>query len=516
MRSGVAESTEIDGIKPQSVRIRRWSVLIAVFSGIAIAAASLLIGFTWPFTQANVIQQLQLATSTSVQIGGFHRTFFPPGCVLDAVVLRRGTTAANQATMNVSKITIVGSLPRLFAKHLALIQLEGAHAVFPTIGNGAEWKPTRSSVVVDKLVASEALLEFASEDTKKKPVRFVVHEFVGNHLADPDPMKFEVHIQIPIPPGEVEARGSFGPWNIDKVIETPLQGTYVFRKADLGVFEGIGGILSSTGKFEGTLDGISVEGATKTPDFSVRGSTHKLDLSTDFDANVDPGNGDVALHRVAAHVRKTTILSRGSVAAQSNRRGKAAAIDLAVNNGRIQDLLLMFVSEKQSPLSGVVSIKASAFVPPGEKPFLKKLSMNGDFGIADALFSKTSTQQDLGKLSASARGKVDQIDDPENVLSDLQGHVVVEEGIATFSDLSFRVPGAHARLHGTYDLMTEKIDLHGILSMDASLPKATSGVKSFLLKALNPFLKKNHRGGAKFPVAITGTYQQPRYSADPV
>lgn len=516
MQSGVAESTEIEGIQQQKKKILRWSILIAALFGFAIVAASLVLGFTWPFTEANVIQQLQFATSSTVQVGAFHRTFFPPGCVLEAVVLRRGTTAANQATLNVNRIIIVGSLPRLFAKHLALIRLEGAHAVFPTIGNGTEWKPTRSTVVVDKLVANDALLEFVSQGKKEKPVRFIVHEFTGTHLADRDPMRFEVRVQNPIPPGEVDAKGSFGPWNIDQASKTPLSGTYVFRQADLGIFKGIGGILSSTGKFQGTLDGISVEGATKTPDFWVRGSTHKLDLSTDFGADVDPGNGDVALHRVTARIRQTTIFSRGSVRSQSNRPGKAAAIDLSVPNGRIQDLLLLFVSEKQSPLSGTVSIKARALVPPGEKTFLKKLRMTGDFGVADALFSKLGTRQDVDKLSATARGKVNQLDDPESVLSDLQGHVVVENGIASFSDLSFRVPGAHARLHGTYDLITEKIDLHGILSMDASLPKATSGVKSFLLKALNPFLKKNHRGGAKFPVSITGTYEQPRYSADPV
>jgi AsmA-like C-terminal region len=515
MQSGVAESIGIEGPKPQRTKIPRWPILIAGALGIVIIGALLLHRF-WPFTRENVIQQLQLATSTTVQVADFHRTFFPPGCVLDTVVLRRGTSPASQATMNVSRIIIIGSLPRLFARHLALIQLDGAHAVFPTLGKGTEWKPTQSSVIVDKLVAKDALLDFASANTKNKPVRFVVHEFIGSHLADRDPMKFEVHLRNPIPPGEIEAKGSFGPWKMDDVTKTPVAGTYVFHQADLGVFKAIGGFLSSTGKFQGTLNGISVEGDTKTPHFSVRGRTHKLDLSTDFNADVDPGNGDVVLHRVVARVGHTTILSSGSVASQSNRPGKAAAIDMAVLNGRIQDLLLMFVSEKQSPLNGPVSIKARAFVPPGEKPFLKKLRMTGDFGIADALFANRGTQQDVEKLSATARGKVDQLDDPESVLSDLRGHVIVEDGIATFSDLSFRVPGAHARLHGTYDLVTDKIDLHGILSMDASLPKATSGVKSFFLKALNPFLKKNHRGGAKFPVSIKGTYQQPQYSADPV
>jgi hypothetical protein len=82
--------------------------------------------------------------------------------------------------------------------------------------------------------------------------------------------------------------------------------------------------------------------------------------------------------------------------------------------------------------------------------------------------------------------------------------------------LSFRVPGAKARLDGTFDLITQKVNFHGMLFMEAKLPQATSGIKSFLLKAIDPFLKKNRRGGAKFPVSITGTYQHPSYHADPV
>ena len=66
------------------------------------------------------------------------------------------------------------------------------------------------------------------------------------------------------------------------------------------------------------------------------------------------------------------------------------------------------------------------------------------------------------------------------------------------------------------NLITEKVDLRGMLYMDSKLPETTSGIKSFLLKAIDPFLKKNRRGGAKMPVSITGTYQHPSYKADPI
>jgi hypothetical protein len=72
----------------------------------------------------------------------------------------------------------------------------------------------------------------------------------------------------------------------------------------------------------------------------------------------------------------------------------------------------------------------------------------------------------------------------------------VKDGVATFSELPFRLPGALARLHGTFDLTTEKVDLQGMLFMDAELPQATSGMKSLVQKAIDPFLRRT-RGERK-------------------
>jgi hypothetical protein len=41
---------------------------------------------------------------------------------------------------------------------------------------------------------------------------------------------------------------------------------------------------------------------------------------------------------------------------------------------------------------------------------------------------------------------------------------------------------------------------------------ATSGVKSFLIKALDPFIQQDHPG-APVPISITGTYSHPSYKA---
>ena len=514
---GALEKAENRAVGDGRQRKRRTGGLVGAALAIVIVGAAVYLGRAWPFTQANLIRELERATSSTVQIAGFHRRLFPrPGCIAEGVTFVWGDDSKHQTVLTVEKLTVEGNLTRLLSRHVALIRATGAHAVFSPLGTGPGWRPTESEVVVDELITDGALLEFSRHNPESPRVQFVVHEFVGHHLAAHDPMRFELQVRNPEPPGEIKASGTFGPWKMDRVSETPVAGSYSFRDADLGVFGGIHGILSSDGRFQGTLESIEVEGATATPGFTVRGSSHKLGLRSNFRAQVDATNGDVTLDKVCAQLAGTTVVTRGRVAGRANQDGKTAALDLGVRSGRIQDLLLMFVSEKQAPLKGVISLQAKTVVPPSKKPFPQKVEMTGDFGIDSALFTKEKTQEKLNKLSAAARGESEDADDPESVLSDLRGHVVVRDGVATFSDLSFRVPGAWARLRGTFDLTSEKVDLRGMLFMDAKLPQATSGIKSFLLKAIDPFLKKNRRGGAKFPVSITGTYQHPSYKADPV
>ena len=104
-------------------------------------------------------------------------------------------------------------------------------------------------------------------------------------------------------------------------------------------------------------------------------------------------------------------------------------------------------------------------------------------------------------------------EDSETVLSDLKGHVLLKDGVARFSDLSFSVPGASARMQGTYNLINEKIDLRGTLKTESQPSNTTSGVKALMLKALNPFFKKKPVGYV-MPVKISGTYEHPLFGLD--
>ena len=85
-------------------------------------------------------------------------------------------------------------------------------------------------------------------------------------------------------------------------------------------------------------------------------------------------------------------------------------------------------------------------------------------------------------------------------------------GVATFSQVSFFVPGAHGNMNGTYSLLNKRVNLHGKLRMLATVSQATTGKKSFFLKVLDPFFKKKH-AGAEVPIAMTGFYGKTHFAA---
>jgi hypothetical protein len=137
--------------------------------------------------------------------------------------------------------------------------------------------------------------------------------------------------------------------------------------------------------------------------------------------------------------------------------------------------------------------------------------LHGSFGINDGSFTDAGTQQNVNELSEGARGE--KMDDSETALTGLQGQVQLTRGVAQFSDLSFGVPGAKARMQGTYNILNHKIDLHGRMRVDAKISKTTTGFKSLLLKAMDPIFKKKKKGEV-VPVHITGTYEKPQFGLD--
>ncbi len=500
--------------KPERAERRtlpRALVIVGISLIAALSVGIFLLHRYWPFERASVVESLQEAGDSRVEIRSFRKTFFPnPGCTLEGVVFRHGSAATPLITID--RLIIQGTYMGIVARHVSRVTAEGMRIVIPAFGTSQTFYTSQSNVTVDELVANGTILEFASKDAGAPPLRFEIREALLQSVGWSGPLTYRVKIHNPEPPGEITANGKFGVWNESAPEETPLSGDYKFEHADLSVYRGISGMLSSEGKFSGKLGHIDVSGATDTPDFEVDGSGHPVHLATEFKANVDGTNGDTNLDRVDAHFRRTHVIAHGSVAKTAHGEGKTARIDLNATHGRIEDILSLFVSKNPAPMSGDVSLHAHVELPPGERSFLQKVTLKGGFGIEGGGFSDASTQQGVNKLSAGALGEKD-TSNPETALTDLKGEVVLREGVGTFSDLSFGVPGAAARMHGTYNIINHKVDLHGQMQVDTKISKTTSGTKAFLLTLMDPIFKKKKKGEI-VPVRISGTYENPSFALD--
>lgn len=477
---------------------------------LGLIVAAIILAVYWPFTRANITRELEEVSSSKVEIQSFRATYFPrPGCVAEGIIFHHPQDAPNRPFIALSAMRIESNIPGLFNKHLARVTAQGVHV---NVAYGMQEKfpaAKRSPIVVQELIADNSFLDFLSDNPAGKPLEFQIRRFRVHNVGRQSVNQFDVAVANPLPPGEVTARGQLGPWTETRE-QTPISGDYQFTDADLSVFGGIKGRLHSKGSFTGTLGGIGVSGNVDVPDFQVASSPNHTELQSQFSALVNGRNGDVTLQTVLARIRQTILLASGRIAVQPGS-GRTAELSISCKNGRIQDLLRLFTESQSGPMSGAVTFTAHAKIPAAKEPFLKKLQLLGDFGIVDGEFSKSETQQSVDRLSAGARGEKEP-DAAGLVLSDLKGHAVLQQGIARLSDLSFGVPGALAQMHGTYNLVSQKIDLHGDLTTQKSIANTTTGVKSAVLKMLTPFFKKKHN--EKAPVKITGSYNHPSFGLD--
>ena len=505
------------------VNRRKTALLVLGAFALALAFAGVLIARHWPFSEAKVKQSLQEDFPATVSFQKFHSTFFPhPGCVGEGLAFQRlGSSPDTPPIVTIQRFSVEAHYVDLFVRpgYLARIVMNGFRVSVPPRGTPlapAVWQESESSTRVGEVIADGASIEIARGDDNP-PLLFEVHTLKLTAVSQKKPLAYEVTLRNPLPPGEIRAHGRFGPWNYNDPGQTPVEGHYVFQDADLAVFAGIAGTLSSQDKFQGVLGHIESQGSIDIPDFMVTRSQHPVHLAADFHAFIDGANGDVQLERVTAAFLKTRVLANGKIAGSSGQHGKIAAIDLSVQDGRIQDVLRLFVRGPKPPFNGVSSFRAHVIIPPGNRPFVEKVRLIGDFGIEGGQYAKASRQKDIDTLSAKARGrKPDERfegEDPERVISEVAGHVELRDATATFVNSSFTIPGASAQMHGTYNLQSEAIDLHGTLKTDAELSKMSSGLKSVMLKPFDVFFKRKH-AGAVVPVHLIGTYKDPQPGLD--
>ena len=365
---------------------------------------------------------------------------------------------------------------------------------------------------MDEIVADGAELDMLVQDPNKPPHVFYIRRLRLQHAGLGQAMTYQATLTNPVPVGEIESRGKFGPWQRDEPRLTPLNGTYTFSHADLSTIRGLSGILSSQGQFGGLLDRIDVRGETNTPDFSLGIGGNPVPLETQFHAIVDGTTGNTMLDPVHAKLLNSEFVARGGVFRVPGHRYRRVLLDASSNHARLEDMLRLALKADKPLMTGDVSFRTRIDVPPGKGVVADRLKLDGEFEISSARFSQLDIQHKVATLSHWGRGET-QAGNSGSVASNFAGKFVLGNGLMTFSNLTFGVPGAFVHLDGTYALRNQEIDFSGSLRLQAKLSQTTRGWKSIALKPFDRLFEKEG-AGTFVPIKITGTGSDPHFGLD--
>ena len=136
------------------------------------------------------------------------------------------------------------------------------------------------------------------------------------------------------------------------------------------------------------------------------------------------------------------------------------------------------------------------------------MKLDGNFGLTAEHFSDEAIQGRFDELSRRGLGKRND-HSIERVVTNVTGHFSVRNGVATFPDIAFNVPGAALALTGTYKLTDGQVDLAGTMKTQARLSQAIGGLRSIFLRPLD-FAFRRPGAGAVLPVRISGTRNEPK------
>jgi hypothetical protein len=400
-------------------------------------------------------------------------------------------------------------------RHVKGVYVENMVITIPPSAHNAVPQPTAKSarvprVIFNEIVCNDTSLIILPKKAGKDPLDFEIHDLVLKNAGDQKPFDFHGALTNAKPEGEIATKGTFGPWNAEDPASTPVSGNYNFSNADLDPFAGIGGTLSSTGKYTGQLNQLEVQGKTDTPNFSLDPIGRPVPLHTEFSATVDGTDGDTYLHPVRATLLHSLIIANGSVTRASGKPGHIISLNVYVPNAHLQDILRLATKSTEPVMTGTVNLKTKLLLTPGKEKVIHRLTLDGNFGVNDAEFANIDVRDKLQSLSRHALGQPNN-EDAGSAVTDLLGTFHLAREVAAFPRLSFSIPGAEVRLAGKYNLPDETLDFSGNLRMQAKLSQTVTGKKSFFLKLADPFFKKDGAGSV-VPIRISGTRDHPKFA----
>ena len=514
-------------------RAKKWLTGVGIAASIlAIAAGAGLMYLSarfQPYIREQAIQYLQERFDSQVELAGISVSV-PGGAAFhlatrgkialarlegDGLVMRHKGRTDVPPMFQLRHFSAMVDLQTLFtaAKEVPLVTLDGMEINIPPKEERPELAggSGNSAVRIGEVEIHDAKLSILPRDRTRVPLSFDLHEVRLASVHSKGEMKYDAYLTIPKPQGQIHSTGSFGPWSSSEPSDTPLSGSYRFENADLGVFKGIAGILTSTGQFEGQLGELTARGEVRIPDFRLKMAENPVPLTATFEVGVDGTNGNTTLRPVQARLGSTNLTTSGAVIKHDGDAKRTIALDANIPSGNMTDVLRLAM--KGDPfMAGVLNLKTKIAIPPLDEKIKQKLELDGKFEVTGGKFLRSKIQDQIDSLSRKGQGKPKN-QEIDEVVSRMSGDFKLDDQVITFRTLAFAVAGAAINLDGAYNLGSESLDFHGALSLDAKVSQTQSGWKRWVLKPVDPFFAKNG-AGTYLKIKVVGSSKEPKFGLD--
>ena len=508
---------------------RRWLKILLSLVAVAIVAfvavAAYIVHNAEPLVRARVVEALSERFHSPVQLDHLDislvRGIEVRGKGLRILYIAGPTQPDHESTrpmLSVNSFAFRSTFKELLREpmHVANVEVEGMDLHIPPASqrgpllNSSPGDPhpqSKISLQVDEIHCKDVTLFIETSKPGKYPLEFDIQRLDLTDVGPNQPLTYDAELVNPKPVGQIHAAGHFGPWDSTEPRATPIDGNYSFDHADLSTIKGIGGMLSSTGHFDGQFGNITIDGTTDTPDFSLDVSNHPVPLHTKFHAYVDGSTGDTTLDPVQAHLLHSDFTARGTVQ-NIHGRGHDIALDVNMPHARIEDMLLLGVKTSPPLMHGALTMQAKLHIPPGHVRVAQKLELVGTFTIHGVDFTNPKVQDRIDSMSMRAQGRPQDAgaagsDRQAEVQSEMTAHFNLAQGVISVSDLNYQIPGALVLMNGVYSTDGNQFEFKGHVRTQATASQMVTGWKSWLLKGVDPFLQKNG-AGLELPISISG------------
>src|ERR1700730_5603610 len=222
--------------------------MLGVLAIVAIAALWLAARAYRPAAlKGRIVAYLSDQLESEVTIDSLEGSFFPRISLTGGGLVVRGKGRTDvPPLLTIKHFEIRASLRAVMKRprHVSEVRLQGLEVHIPpgddrdkagdrATDPGAAGQSPLHELVIDRFEAPDTVLTLIPKKPNKPAKVFTIHHLVMDSVGRGQAIPFLAVLTNPIPKGEIETSGAFGPWNIARPSNTPVSGNYSFAHADL-------------------------------------------------------------------------------------------------------------------------------------------------------------------------------------------------------------------------------------------------------------------------------------------